>query len=507
MKFEELKRSGMEEIIDKKMNDEFKNIFIVEDNPDFLALILRVLSTSDYHVSSFSSGREVIPAIKKTLPDLILLDYNLQDMTAKEILKELDHDNYKVPFIIMTGYGSENLAVEMMKLGALDYLVKGGGFLDLLPSLIVKVLKQIDTEKKLEISKKSLEQNEKRFRDIYKNLPISYQSLDENGFFIEVNQAWLDLFGYSKMEIIGKSFTDFLQADQKQLFKRIFSEYKSDGEMHAKEFNMVKKDGTHLIVAYDGKIGYNTESELRTHCILYDITKQKHIEEEIRRKKEELRNLSNQLFKAQEIERQRISQELHDEIGQALTSVKFNLTAISREKQSGNFASIDRRLEDSFSILDQLLKQVHDLTLELRPSMLDDLGLIPTLRWFLNSFEQRTNIKVRLTVADEDERFNKEIESNLYRIIQEAMNNISKHSQASLSTVQLSRKNSTVHVLIGDNGQGFDPVKVSSYTAKQQRIGLIGMRERAKFLRGNLNIETYPGKGTKVFINIPLGDE
>ena len=496
----------MKQIKNSREDNNLKTIYLVDDEPDILELILKEISSAEYKIFSFMTGKGVIQAVNKGQPDLILLDYNLPDMTAKEIINELNFNQSRVPFVIMTGYGSENIAVEMMKLGAKDYLVKSLGFLKLLPALIEKVLKQIEVENKLEISKKSLEQNEKRFRDIYKNLPISYQSLDENALFVEVNEAWLNMFGYSKAEIIGKSFTDFLVADQKESFEKSFSDFKSLGEICAKEYHMVKKDGGRLIVAYDSKIGYNPESEQRTHCILYDITKQKQVEKEIIRSKEELQNLSNQLIKAQEIERQRISQELHDEIGQALTSVKFNLTAINREMESGDYDKIKIRMKDSFSILEQLMKQVHDLTLKLRPGMLDDLGLVPTLRWFLTSFEQRTNIKVRLNVVGEEERFNKEIESNLYRIIQEAMNNISKHAQASLSTVQLSRHNSTLDVLIEDNGKGFDAEKISSYITAKHRIGLIGMRERVNLLRGSLNIQTFPGEGTKIYINIPSGD-
>ena len=227
---------------------------------------------------------------------------------------------------------------------------------------------------------------------------------------------------------------------------------------------------------------------------------------------QELKQLSSQLMKAHESERKKIAQELHDEVGQMLQSMKMNLDRIRR-----NLTGEPTRLEDTKDwlidtekLLSQTIDDIRTLTFDLRPSMLDDFGLISTLRWYIEDFTKRSNIQVVLKGKEEKYRFPLEIEINLYRIIQEALTNVAKHSQATEVTIFLSQKDSTqtggrlptVILSVKDNGVGFDAGTLLS--SPHKGMGVFNMKERVNLLGGSFEIISQPHKGTRVNVKIPF---
>jgi PAS domain S-box-containing protein len=225
----------------------------------------------------------------------------------------------------------------------------------------------------------------------------------------------------------------------------------------------------------------------------------------VKKHTQDLRELSSQLMKVQENERKRIAQELHDEVGQMLQSMKMNLDRIKR-----NLSAKPRRLEgvedwllDTEKLLADTIDDIRTLTFDLRPSMLDDFGLIPTLRWYVENHSRRSNIQVSLKTKDKRYRFPPDIEVTLYRIIQEALTNVSKHAKATEASVSVSQKNSTVILSVRDNGIGFDTSKVLSVP---RGIGLLNIKERINLLGGSFEIISRPRKGTILNINIPFSE-
>jgi len=225
------------------------------------------------------------------------------------------------------------------------------------------------------------------------------------------------------------------------------------------------------------------------------------------KQREDLQRLSTQLINAQEAERKRISQELHDEMGQALTAMSINLSVIKREMPPQLTPMIGERLEETALLADQTLEQVRELALNLRPSMLDDLGLLPTLRWYVGRYAKRVRLKVKLEAVDIEERLPREMETVLYRMVQEALTNIAKHAQANRVHIRLKRKGFTVSVLIEDNGRGFDTDEVAARERSERGAGLLGMRERVSNLGGSLSIQSRPGQGTQLSAELPLDTE
>lgn len=219
-----------------------------------------------------------------------------------------------------------------------------------------------------------------------------------------------------------------------------------------------------------------------------------------------LQQLSARLIRVQEDERKRISYELHDEIGQILTAISFNLAAIERECQVNPSIEVVEKLEDTKSLVDHLTTQVRSLSLELRPTMLQDLGLIPTVRWYVNTYTKRRGISVHLDTSNMDERFSEDIETTLYRIIQEALTNISRHAEASQVILCLEKRDSIIRATIEDDGKGFQPETILSSADLGKGVGLVAIRERVMALKGKFAIDSGPGEGTHLEIELPIGD-
>jgi PAS domain S-box-containing protein len=217
--------------------------------------------------------------------------------------------------------------------------------------------------------------------------------------------------------------------------------------------------------------------------------------------KEELQRLSNQLLDAQEAERKRISLELHDELGQALTVIGMNLEELGQALASEVSPQLKESLVETTSLADETLEQVREMALGLRPSLLDDLGLVPALRWYLNRLAQRLPIEISFEATDGRDRLPPQLETAIYRIVQEALTNITRHAQASRVHVHLECTASAIVTTIEDDGRGFDPEAAAS----RGGVGLLGMRERAVLLGGSVGISSQPGRGTRLTLEIPWG--
>ena len=215
--------------------------------------------------------------------------------------------------------------------------------------------------------------------------------------------------------------------------------------------------------------------------------------------KGELARLSSQLMQAQEDERRRIARELHDEVGQALTALKLEL-AIAEANVAA--AETGTRLAEARAITDRALHSVRDMSQLLHPSMLDDLGLPDTATWYLRGFSRRTGITSELVVERLERRLQPEIESCTYRIIQEAVTNVAKHAEATQCRVEIKRMAESLQISIEDDGKGFD--QAAETGPPSRGLGLVGVRERVTRLGGTLRLETRPGSGTRLLVDLPV---
>jgi signal transduction histidine kinase len=211
-----------------------------------------------------------------------------------------------------------------------------------------------------------------------------------------------------------------------------------------------------------------------------------------------------QIITAQEEERKRIARELHDETGQALASVMVGLRNV---EEASSAAEVQTRLADLRGVASATLESVRRLALELRPSVLDDLGLVAALRRYATEYTMRFKIPVTVQIVGLDDfRLASEIETALYRIVQEALTNIAKYARATHVSVLLEHRDGQISAIVEDNGCGFDAEQVLRTGAAENRLGLYGMRERAELVGGALTVEAQTGCGTTVFVRVPVGE-
>lgn len=214
--------------------------------------------------------------------------------------------------------------------------------------------------------------------------------------------------------------------------------------------------------------------------------------------KQDQQELSRRLMDVQETERRAVARELHDEIGQALTAVKMNLQAIAMVSHA------TPQLEDAMSIVERSLQQVRDISLNLRPSMLDDLGLVPALRWYLDRQAQRAGLKPHFAADEITIDISSEIESTCFRVAQEALTNVIRHARAEHVFMEIREGDHEVILIIRDDGVGFDVKKAKDRATKGASLGVLGMQERVHLINGEINFESVPPLGTEVWVRIPI---
>jgi signal transduction histidine kinase len=223
--------------------------------------------------------------------------------------------------------------------------------------------------------------------------------------------------------------------------------------------------------------------------------------EQIRTGRRQLQMLSQQLLEAQEGERRNIARELHDEIGQALTAVKVNLQSVKRLTDRSELIS---PLDDSIALVERTLQQVRDLSLDLRPSLLDDLGVVSALRWYIDRQAQRAGFDAKFFTNLPEKRLPPDLETTCFRVVQEALTNILRHAKASQVWIELQQVENELQLTIRDNGIGFEVASVMQNPSGELGLGILGMQERVQLIGGEISIQSAPNLGTEVMVKFPI---
>lgn len=346
-------------------------------------------------------------------------------------------------------------------------------------------------------ARQALRLSEERYRELFENARDALYVHDLSGRYTSFNRAAEELSGFSREEILGKHFSNFVAPGfLKDARTNLCKKLDLEGET-TYEIELIRKDRSRVPLEVSSRLIYEKGKPVGVQGVARDITDRK-------RAREALRTYSQRLIEAQEAERQVIARELHDEIGQVLTAVRINLQSIQRSAQPGSqLLSID----DSLVIVDEALSRVRELSLNLRPSVLDNLGLSSALRWYVDRYAQRSGIVAELkSDLEEGRRLRVELETACFRIVQEALTNVARHSQATQVRVHLTSSNGTLDLKIKDNGVGFNVDALLKDSLPARALGLRGMEERAVAARGSFKIDSVPTRGTEVSVSFPLKD-
>ena len=233
--------------------------------------------------------------------------------------------------------------------------------------------------------------------------------------------------------------------------------------------------------------------------IVRDLTERIEAENQLQESYRQIRELTDHLQNIREEERSHIAREIHDELGQQLTVLKMDVSWLNK-KMPMDDEPVKRKLKSLTDMLDGTVKTVRRISSELRPSVLDDLGLVAAMEWHLNEFERRSGIKTEFHEPEIELETNETVKTGLFRIFQESLTNVVRHAAASKVKINLSEKNGFILLRIEDDGKGFNKLQVHN----KRTLGILGMKERTAMMGGTYVIESSPGQGTIVVVSVPL---
>ncbi len=347
------------------------------------------------------------------------------------------------------------------------------------------------------IVSEQLSQSEEHYRELFENAHDAIWVHDLEGNILSANKATEMLTKYSSEELSGFNVKDFLSPEGLQTAREVRRGLlKGQAMPQPYEQRLIRRDGTEATLMLTTNLVSRNGQPQAFENIARDITEEK-------RMQENLRSYVQQITRAQEEERLRIARELHDSTAQNLIAMLHRLENFLRD-QAELPVEKARELWAFHEQIKDTLQEIRGLSRDLRPSVLDDVGLLSALHLVVRELKMEYGIEATLQVQGVERRFPQEVELLLFRIVQEALRNVGKHSRASKAEVSIKFEDSKTIVVISDNGTGFQlPAKISDLS-RSGKLGLVGMEERVRLLGGSLEVESQPGKGTTVVVKAPV---
>ncbi|HEV3272786.1 MAG TPA: histidine kinase [Candidatus Methylacidiphilales bacterium] len=385
------------------------------------------------------------------------------------------------------------------------------------------------------------------YTDLYDFAPVGYFSIDEQGVILEVNLTGAALLGIERSRLINQRMQGFIDPPSRAAFLAFLKKIFAVPGKQICEMPLLNERGIPFWTDLQAASA-SSERGKRKWCriAISDLTTLKH-EEEVRRRledmavanrelkleivqrlkvevalkkseahyahlfeqslqmQEQLRHLSRQLLLTQEEERKRISRELHDEIVQTLVGINVHLASLTM-KAPVNLKNLRKKITRTQRLVEKSVEIVHRFARELRPTVLDDLGLVPALQAFIKDFTNRTKIRTHFTAFAGVEQLTGTQRTVLYRVAQSALANVHKHARANKAKVSIRKLQGAIRLEIHDNGKSFEMERVL-FAKRHKRLGLLGSRERVEMVGGKFGVESAPGQGTTISAEIPIISE
>jgi PAS domain S-box-containing protein len=342
-----------------------------------------------------------------------------------------------------------------------------------------------------------LRASETRYRQLFENAQDAIWLHDLEGNIIAANKAWSSLTGYDLSELTNIKEDALFSEETRQVLSETVEQLVAGHVVSTlAEIEMIRKDGRRAAVQLGTSLLFSDHRPVAVQHVGRDITQE-------RRLQENLRYFSQQALRAQEEERKRIARELHDETLQSMVILSRQVDDLIGKTRPAGLETDAKALEDIREKLDGLTREIRRFSQDLRPSVLDHLGLLPALELLTTRLSENPGFRAALKVVGTPHRLPAEVELVLFRIIQEALNNVSRHSQATKAEVTAEFSNFEARFIIMDNGKGFEVPRVMGDLAREGKLGLAGMQERANLVGGTLTIQSAQGKGTTLTVVVP----
>jgi len=472
---------------------------IVEDLPTDADLcereVSRVLPRCEF--LRVETREDFLAALESFRPDLILADFKLPRFDGLTALKLAREHAPGTPIIIITASQDEDTAVECFKAGAWDYVIK-----EHIQRLGPAVLNGLD-RKRVRAGRLLAEERSRRWERVFEKAQFGLAHIDlGNDTFIEVNATFARQRGYTPEELKGRPIVEiYAPEDRETATGRLRHIERVEHVMF--EANQMRKDGSRFPVMVEMTTIRDDRDRPASLVAYYlDITERKRAEEALQKANRQLHQLSSDLLRSQDYERRRIARELHDSTAQLLAALSINL---SRLQEPG--LEPERRtqaLSEAVDLAAACSAEIRTVTYLLHPPLLDQVGLTAALRGYAQGFNQRTGIQVEIEIPPDFGRIGSEMETTLFRIVQEGLANVHRHSGSPSAVIRLHRDAREIRLVLEDRGRGLPEVlQPQPKGFVRFGVGIIGMRERAEQLGGRLELASNDA-GTRLTVTLPM---
>ncbi len=345
----------------------------------------------------------------------------------------------------------------------------------------------------LEVSQQELRASEEKYRELFESAHDAIWLHDPEENIIAANKAAEKLTGYSKEELTAMNIKDFLSDKSFKVAHQVRNKLlKNEPVEQPYEQSLIRKDGSEAFVQLATSLIFSSGKPVAIQHIARDVTEQKRLQEN-------LQFYLQQVTRAQEEERKRISHELHDESIQALVITGRQLDTLASDNKSLPEDS-RLRLEELRQQVNNIIQELRRITQDLRPAALDRLGLLSALKWLASDAHKYSGIETKVNIIGTERRVSEDIELVLFRITQEALRNVWRHSKATKAEITVEFKPTKIRITISDNGQGFRvPQRIGDF-ARNGKLGLSGMQERARLIGGSVSVQSELGKGSTIAV-------
>jgi PAS domain S-box-containing protein len=350
--------------------------------------------------------------------------------------------------------------------------------------------------RQLETTQHELKTSEERYRQLFENAHDAIWIHDLEGNFVTVNRATETLTGYSQAELSRMNVKSFLSEESLELAHEIRRKLLNNEAVEQPyEQRIFRRDGSEAYIQLATSLVLDKGKPVAFQHIARDITEQK-------RMNENMRFYLQEATRAQEEERKRISHELHDDTIQSLVVLSRQLDSLATGNE-GISAESRARLEELLKQTDNIVQGVRRLSQDLRPAALDRLGLLPAVQWLASEVTKYSGIATKVNIIGKEHRLPEEVAIALYRVTQEALRNVWRHSGATSADITFEFSDKKTRITVSDNGKGFELAEQVGDLAKHGKLGLAGMQERVQLMGGTLEVKSQPGKGTTITIEAP----
>lgn len=476
------------------------DILLVEDSASDALLIREAFSDVTEFEPRLTRAELLSAALAQaqtTHCDVVLLDLGLPDARGLDTFRTFHREVPDIPVLVLTGLDDISVGLLAIQEGAQDYLLKR----EIEASLLGRATRYAMERHRVAAA---LSASEERFQLAVSGAAAGLWDWNPQTGAVYFSPHFRKIMGHVDHELPNEMqvHEDAVHPDDIGRVREALKAHLEQRGAYDVEYRVRTPSGGFCWIQSRGQAMWNSAGEpYRMVGWIMDVTARKRDEDALRISREELRRLSTHIQRIREEEKARIARELHDDLGQQLTALKMTITMVEAKLKVDAPASVAASpLSDVYASIDQLIDSVRRIAADLRPAMLDDLGLIPAIEWLVGEFSARYGVRVIDHIDASGIAFNRESGIEVFRMIQEALTNVARHSGATEVRLDMVRDEPNCVIRIDDNGRG----TVRDTQPGRNSLGLLGMGERAARLQGKIHIDTAPGAGFSLTITLPL---